>query len=111
MGVGGYYYLLPSLDDAKENADLAQVKMLTQTCQTYKLENDSWPPNLEALTQPKPDGGRPYVEESALQPRSVPNGQFQYDPSGTHNHGEKPDIWVDGPHGPIGNWMNRVEHN
>jgi Type II secretion system (T2SS), protein G len=108
-GIGGYF-LLPKVEEAKEDADLVKTKELTQACQAYRIDNDAWPPSLEALTQPKPDGQPPYLEASALQPKSVPNGQFHYDPTGAHNQGLKPDIWVDGPHGQIGNWMVPVGH-
>lgn len=106
-GIGGYI-LLPKLDEAKEDADLAQTKVLTQAVQTYKIDKDEWPPNLEALTQPKANG-TPYIEQSALQPKSAAGGQYRYDASGPHNNGQKPDIWVETSHGQIGNWMQKVQ--
>jgi hypothetical protein len=106
-GIVGYF-LLPNLDVAKEDADFIQMKSLTQACQTYKIDNDAWPPNLEVLTQPKPNGGSPYIEAYALVPKSVPGGRYQYDATGPQNHGEKPDIWVDVNGLKIGNWMQKV---
>jgi prepilin-type N-terminal cleavage/methylation domain-containing protein len=106
-GIGGYY-LLPKLDEAKEDADLAQSKVLTQACENYKVDKDTWPSSLQELTQPRANGNPPYVEPAALQTKCVP-GEFAYDASGGHHNGLKPDIWVNGPHGQIGNWMPRVQ--
>jgi hypothetical protein len=99
---------MPRLEEAGGAVDLAQTKILTQACEAYKLDNGDWPPNLEALAMQRPNGSAPILDSAALQPRSVPNGRFQYDPSGPNNRGMKPDIWVDGPHGKIGNWMTSV---
>jgi general secretion pathway protein G len=106
-GVGGYL-LLPKVDEAKEDMTLKQAKLLTMAAETYKLENNDWPPNLQVLAQPKPGGSPPYVEEAVLTPPI--GGQWQYDASGGRNKGYKPDIWVDGPHGQIGNWMPKIQH-
>jgi hypothetical protein len=106
VGIAGYY-LLPRLDEAKEEADLLQSKVLTQACENYKVDNDTWPSSLRELTQPRPGGNPPYIEPAALQTKCVP-GEFAYDASGGHHNGLKPDIWVNGPHGQIGNWMQRV---
>jgi hypothetical protein len=108
IGVVAGFYLKPQVDEAREDLDLKQTKILTLACTSYKLDTGDWPPNLEVLTKPKVNGGAPYVDASALQPRSAPNGRFQYDPSGKRNQGLKPDIWVDGARGPIGNWMTSV---
>jgi general secretion pathway protein G len=104
-GVGGYY-LLPRVDEAKEKTALSQVKgPLTMAAESYKLNNDSYPPSLEALTQAQPNGGQPLLERDALlDPWSKP---YRYDAAGTNNGGLKPDIWADGPNGPIGNWSKR----
>src|SRR5260370_21256857 len=63
--IGGYY-LLPQVDVAKHNADLAQLKTITQACETYKLHNDTWPPNLEALTTSDPQGGPALIERANI---------------------------------------------
>ncbi len=107
-GIGGYY-LLPSLDDAKENADLAQTKMLTQACENYKLNNGEYPPNLEALASRQPNGGPPVITKEMLTPKLGSGLQYKYDPAGPNNQGMKPDIWVDGPNVKIGNWMYKPQ--
>jgi general secretion pathway protein G len=106
-GIGGYY-LLPRLDESKEDMTLTQAKMLTQQAETYKLDNGEWPPNLQVLAQQKPGGGPPYIEEHALTPPI--GGQYQYDASGSRNKGMKPDIWVTVNGKEIGNWMQKVQH-
>jgi hypothetical protein len=105
VGVVGGLYLKPKVDEAKEDLDLKQTKILTMACKSYKLDHGDWPPNLEALA---PGNGAPYADPAAMEPHSVPNGRFQCDRSGKRNQGLKPDIWVDGPRGPIGNWMTTV---
>jgi general secretion pathway protein G len=107
-GIGGAY-LLPKLDEAREDADLTQMKTLAQQCQIYKLDKDEYPPSLEALTQPKANGGPPYVAPEALKPRSQPNSQYRYDQGGAHSNGLSVDIWLDTPHGQIGSWMPKVQ--
>jgi uncharacterized protein (TIGR03067 family) len=94
-------------EEAKEQADLAQTKLLTEACETYALNNGDLPPNLEALTKPDPAGRRPYIEASALKPKV--GGAFNYDPKGPKNGGLRPDIWVKGPNGDIGNWMKELK--
>jgi len=106
-GIGGAI-LLPKLDEAKEDIDLVQMKALTQQCVEYKMARDEFPPNLEELTRPKANGSAAYIEPQALVPKSMPSGHYSYDASGSHNNGVKPDIWLDGPHGQIGNWMLKV---
>jgi general secretion pathway protein G len=109
-GIGGYY-LLPKLDEAKEDADLAQTKELTKACEDYKIQNDTWPPSLDALTQPKPGGGAPYVSEEALYTKIKPGEKYLYDASGPNNKQRVPDISVATTHGTvIGNWMSKVQH-
>jgi hypothetical protein len=99
-----YFVVIPSqMQGAAEYADLGMTKVLTEAATNYKIDNDEWPPNLEALTLPKPNGGPPYIDASALKPKT--GVRYYYDPSGPHNNGLRPDIWVDTPHGPVGNWM------
>lgn len=107
-GIDGYY-LLPKLDESKEDMTLSQTKMLTQAAKTYKLDNGDWPANLQVLAQMKPNGGAPYVEETALVPPLGATYQYQYDASGGRNKGLQPDIFVMGPHGEIGNWMQKIQ--
>jgi len=107
-GIGGFY-LLPQLTNAKEDADLAQTKILDQAVAKYKIDNGEYPPNLEVLAEQRPSGP-PYLEPHALEPKSLPNGRYQYDPSGGRNNGMKPDIWVEVEGKQIGNWMKSVPH-
>jgi hypothetical protein len=101
------YFLLPKYSTGeKEDYDLWRAKQLTVACENYKIDHDEWPPNLEALIQPRAEEKPPYVEFTTLQ--SATGGLYQYDPAGSHHNGLKPDIWVDTPRGPIGNWMSKV---
>jgi general secretion pathway protein G len=102
VGVGGMM-LLPRVDESKVKVAKSQLRLLTDACQTYYLNNEqNWPPSLAALAGPQPNGGAPILEQTAL---ADPWGQpYGYDPSGAHNGGHKPDIWVTRPTGQIGNW-------
>jgi general secretion pathway protein G len=101
----GSIYLLPKLDESKEKIDYATTKQLSEACKMYKLNNGDFPPSLDALAQTQPNGDKPVVEPSLLEPKV--GGQFRYDPAGPHNNGLNVDIWVDGPNGQIGNWMRK----
>jgi uncharacterized protein (TIGR03067 family) len=94
-------------DAANERATLAQTKLLTLACENYKLDIGEFPPSLEALPNNKPNGGKPIIEAAALIPKV--GGVFKYDPAGPRNSGLKPDIWVKGPNGDIGNWMKELK--
>jgi hypothetical protein len=60
---------------------------------------NEFPPSLEVLTQPQVDGGGAYFgPEKLLDPW---NKQFQYDPSGPRNQGNRPDVWTTSPKGII----------
>jgi type II secretory pathway pseudopilin PulG len=104
-GVGGYYYT-KSLDEAKINAARAQCKILGEAAEAYKLKHDDYPQNLAVLTQPESDGSKPYLDPDAL--RTPFGGQYNYDPTGPRNGGNKPDIWAETRQGQqIGNWPQR----
>ena len=94
------------IEQAKQKVDLAQTKVLTQACQAYKLNTGEYPPDLETLAKPQPNGGQAYVEAAAL--KSKTGGAFKYDPAGPKNAGLKPDIWVEIPGGKVGNWMKEL---
>jgi general secretion pathway protein G len=96
------------LDDAKIDRAKMDVQTLTQTCQTYYVKHGDYPASLDALTQPPPEGGLPYLEATSLvDPWNRP---YQYTAQGQHNAAlGKPDIWSLGPrpndpNGMIGNW-------
>jgi general secretion pathway protein G len=106
-GVGGYYYLKQA-DEAKKSAAKAQVKTtLTNAVKTYYLDHSAYPDSLQALLVRSADGKGPYLEEedAIYDPWGQP---YQYDKSGQHNHGTRPDIFTTGPDGStIGNWSDR----
>jgi hypothetical protein len=81
---------------------------LTTTVETFYTKFHDYPANLLVLTQPMPDGGKPYLEAHAL---VDPWGrEYRYVHPGQRNTlSGKPDIWSDGPRpgdpaGIIGNW-------
>jgi general secretion pathway protein G len=105
-GTGGVIYLR-FLEDARKDTAKAQTRILAQTVAAYQVKYGDYPASLESLTQPT-DGGRPYLEPSAL---IDPWGRaYQYAVPGQHHPttGE-PDIWSQGPNvadpnGMLGNW-------
>jgi general secretion pathway protein G len=103
-GVGGMTYL-NFLETAKEDAAMTQAHNLEKAATAYKIRYGDYPPSLDALTQQTPDGSPGTVEpDGLLDPWQRP---FQYDPSGQHNGGRKPDVWTTTPNGKqVGNWKN-----
>ena len=102
-GVGGMV-MLPQLERSKKNTALTQVRgALSTAVQTYYLNEGKYPDSLQALAQPTPSGGKALLEPDAL---NDPWGHpYQYDPNGSRNSGNKPDIWTQAPDGKtIGNW-------
>jgi general secretion pathway protein G len=107
-GAGGMIYMR-YLDDARKDTARTQCKtVLAQAAAAYQLKYGDFPASLETLTQPTSDGGKPFLETSAL---VDPWGRaYQYAVPGPHHPttGE-PDIWSQGgnlgdPAGTIGNW-------
>jgi general secretion pathway protein G len=105
-GVGGYY-LLPRVDEAKEKTAKVQVRgPLTDAVLTYYTNTGSYPPSLVSVTQPGPNGEKAILEPDAI--LSPWGTEYQYDPAGANNGGNKPDIWVQAPSGRIiGNWSKQ----
>src|SRR5262245_41404772 len=106
-GAGGVIYMR-ALGDAKKDTARAQCKLLAQTAQQYQLKYGDWPPSLDSLTQPTADGGKPFLEASALvDPWGRP---YQYAVPGPHHPATgEPDVWTQGgnladPNGAVGNW-------
>jgi general secretion pathway protein G len=106
-GAGGVIYMR-NLDDAKKSTARSQCKILGQAAASYQLQYGDFPGSLQALTQPTADGGKPYLEASAL---VDPWGrQYQYAAPGPHHAATgEPDVWSQGPNladpnGVIGNW-------
>jgi general secretion pathway protein G len=106
-GIGGMY-LLPRLDESKDDLTLTQTKAITQACETFKTRNDRWPASLQELTEKQPSGAAPLLDPNLLTPPC--GGEYRYDAAGANNLGSKPDISVDSPTGAkIGNWMTKVQ--
>ncbi len=102
-GTGGVIYM-NYLEGAKEDVAKTQVQTLTEAAQMYQIKHGSFPPDLNTLTQPTPDGKPGSLEVSALiDPWQRP---YQYSVQGGHHAGQKPDIWSTGQDGnqQIGNW-------
>jgi general secretion pathway protein G len=106
-GTGGVIYLR-FLEDARKDTAKAQTRILAQTAAAYQVKYGEYPPSLESLTQPTADGGKPYLEASAL---IDPWGRaYQYAVPGSHHPATaEPDIWSQGPNvadpnGMLGNW-------
>lgn len=104
-GVSGVTYL-SYLEGAREDTSIAKAHNIEKAAQAYQIKYGELPPSLDALTQPLPDGGQPYLDGEALvDPWGRP---FQYDPQGGHNGGRKPDVWTTSPSGKqVGNWKSR----
>jgi hypothetical protein len=85
---------------------MGQLRILTEACDEYKVNNGDFPPSLAALAMPQPNGDPPLVEADRLvDPWRQPYG---YDPAGARNGGRHADIWVNRPDGRvIGNWPGR----
>lgn len=102
-GVGGVIYMR-YLDDAKFDTARAQVKILSNAVESFKLRHNGEPPqSLDVLAAPDEEGNKPYIELDAL--KTPWGGIYQYDPTGPNNNGYKADIWAVGPNNQlIGNW-------
>jgi general secretion pathway protein G len=105
-GIGGYYYFA-QLDKADETKAKAQVTLISKAVETYMVDHHGQRPGgLEALLAQDEYGG-PYIEtaEALVSPWGTP---YQYDASGGHHNGRKPDVFVvnlkNGKE--IGNWGN-----
>jgi hypothetical protein len=89
-------------EEARLNDTKAKLRELTEACDTYRLNNGSYPPNLAALTRRQPNGGNPLFPAFYLtDPWDQP---FGYDPEGTRNGGLHADIWFKHKDKEIGNW-------
>jgi hypothetical protein len=102
VGGVGDYYLPPRVDEDRLGTAKGQLRMLTEACDNYSMNNGSFPPSLAALAQQQPNGGSPLVQINFLKD---PWGQpYGYDPTGTRNGGMHADIWVNYKGQQIGNW-------
>src|SRR2546423_8792915 len=75
----------------------ADVKAIEKAVQKYCIKRGEYPTRLDALVG---DGG---INRAGL--RDPWQHEYQYDPNGRKNKGERPDIWTVTPsHEVIGNW-------
>lgn len=75
----------------------AELKALEKAVQKYCIKKGEYPSRLEALVR---DG-----EVAAANLRDPWKHEYQYDPTGRKNKGERPDIWTVTPaREVIGNW-------
>ena len=90
-----------SLSQSYLGRSKVDVRAIEKACEAYRNKYGKFPPDLESLIT----GAKPYLEggEEAI---SDPWGRrYQYDPSGPHSNGAKPDIFAVEPDGEtIGNW-------
>lgn len=100
----GTYYFLQRLEDGKVGTAKAQAKALVAAAEQYYANNGEFPPSLESLTQPQPNGGGAFFgPEKLFDPWKK---QFQYSQAGENTGGNKPDVWTVSPRGiTIGSWM------
>jgi general secretion pathway protein G len=98
-------YVFKFLHDAKVDAAKVSANNIAKAIQAYEVRNGAPPDSLQVLIQP-PEGGRPYLEGGQTALIDPWGKQFQYDPSGQHNGGTKPDVFTIDPDSgqPIGNW-------
>lgn len=99
----GTYYFLQRLEDGKEGIAKASANQLAAAAEQFYAKNQEFPASLDVLAQPQADGSGAYFPpDKLLDPWRKP---FQYDPSGQHNGGNKPDVWTTTPKGKVvGNW-------
>jgi hypothetical protein len=103
VGIVRYYYLA-QLNKSEDTKAKAQITVISKAVEVYVIEHEGQRPDaLEALLVQDAAGFGPYLEgaESITTPWG---GMYQYDPNGPNNGGRKPDVWVNGPRGTIGNW-------
>jgi len=96
-------YVFRYLDDAKKDTAKAGAVTLAKACQAYEIRMGGPPESLQQLLTP-PDGGKPFIDgpDALLDPWGK---AYQYDASGQHHNGLKPDVWTAAPDGQMcGNW-------
>lgn len=104
MSLGGVY-AFRSYEDAKKSAAQATAYQIGNALQLYNIKFGSYPDNLNQLSSP-PDGHAPFIDGNAL---SDPwGGSYEFEPSGQHNGGLKPDVWATAKDGTkCGNWKTQ----
>lgn len=89
--------------DAYEDTAFTKIKNIEKAALAIQVRTGALPQTLAEMTQAT-DGGRPAIDDpEAL--KDPWGREFQYDPSGGHHGGGKPDVWTVTPSGKtIGNW-------
>jgi len=64
-GVGGFYFL-QRYQEAQVSRAKSDVRTLSQALETYALKTGSYPPSIESLAMPMPDGSAPLARADAL---------------------------------------------
>jgi general secretion pathway protein G len=64
--------VLPSQDRAMTTKARADIATLSQAMEMYRLDNNRYPPSLDALAQPRPSGGGAYVRNLPEDPWGRP---------------------------------------
>jgi general secretion pathway protein G len=99
--IGGVY-VFRAYEDAKISVARTRAITLGNACMQFMVKYERYPESLNELIQP-PTGNMPLVEpETITDPWGKP---FQYDQSGQHNNGLKPDVYTTTQTGEVvGNW-------
>src|SRR6185312_6472375 len=96
-GVGGYY-LLQRYEDSKLSRAKIDCEGLSSQVETYKLNNGNYPTHIQQLTQASGMHGAMVPPDKIIDPWGKP---YQVDPNGTHNGGNKADVFTTSPKGAI----------
>jgi type II secretory pathway pseudopilin PulG len=105
--VGVFLYLRHTDESQFQQAE-KDVRALSEAAETYRIQYGDYPPSLQDLAEPGPDGNPALVDPSVL---TDPWGRdYFHQAIGSHNSAVgKPDIWSTGPRpgdpsSVIGNW-------
>jgi hypothetical protein len=120
VGFGVYFATRPAnpfLDALGKAADRARgeddkiglikthARALASACEQYHANNGHFPPSLESLTRPQPNGAAAFFgPDKLLDPWKKP---YKYNPTGGKSgRGDgQPDVWAVMPSGAeVGNW-------
>jgi general secretion pathway protein G len=96
-GVGGYY-LLARYEDSKLSKAKIDCEGLSSQVETFKLNTGNYPNNIQQLTQPQGGHSAMVPPDKIMDPWGKPD---QVDPNGTHNGGNKADVFTTSPKGAI----------
>jgi general secretion pathway protein G len=103
-GVGGYY-LLNQYENSKVSKAKIECEALSSQVETYKLNNGNYPNSMQQLAQPQPNGMSALVPPDKV--KDPWGKEYQIDPNGGHNGGNKADVFTTTPKGQmIGNFSN-----